>query len=33
MLLIGVSSMAYLMARFMWGLLSYFVIEVLLKRR
>lgn len=33
MLLVGVSSVAYLMARFMWGLLSYFVVEVLLKWR
>ena len=29
MLLVGVSSVAYLMARFIWGLLSYFVIELL----
>ena len=29
-LLVGASSAAYLMARFMWSLLSYFVIEVLL---
>ena len=33
MLLVGVSSVAYLVARFMWGLLSYFVIEELLKWR
>lgn len=33
MLLVGVSSAAYLMARFMWGLLSYFIIEVLFKWR
>ena len=32
-LLVGVLSVAYLMARFMWGLLSYFVVEVLLKWR
>lgn len=33
MLLVGVPSVAYVMARFMWGLLSYFVVEVLLKWR
>ena len=32
-LLVGVSFVAYLMARFMWSLLSYFVVEVLLKWR
>lgn len=32
-LLVGVSSVAYLIARFMWGLLFYFVMEVLLKWR
>ena len=32
-LLVGTSFVAYLMARFMWSLLSYFVIEVLFKWR
>ena len=32
-LLAGASFVAYLMARFMWALLSYFIIEVLFKWR